>query len=348
MKYLIKGTLFLVCMLCFLSCNKPNKRSFVNRGFYYWKSRFKLNEKDEKLISAVNSKRIYIKFFDVDWDENTSSAMPYATSQIESTLPEGIEIVPTIYITNKTFNQLKSYELYTLSYQLHNKVTELIKCFDSRLKVREVQIDCDWTESTKENYFNLLARLKESLNNDSILLSSTIRLHQVKYFEKTGVPPVDRGILMFYNMGHLDDFHAENSIFNETEAKKYLVNFDQYPLKLDLALPIFSWAVVFHNENVTHLITDFDPVLVENENLEKISENTFKATKAIKVNSGIIAKGDIIRYEILDPELALRAAALIEPHLKQDTINVVLFDFNDLNFKRFNENDIEEIYSYFN
>ena len=79
------------------------------------------------------------------------------------------------------------------------------------------------------------------------MLSATIRLHQVKYYKQAGIPPVDRGMLMFYNMGKLNALTAENSIYNSNDAAGYIETVDDYPLKLDLALPAFSWAVHFRN-----------------------------------------------------------------------------------------------------
>ena len=73
-------------------------------------------------------------------------------------------------------------------------------------------------------------------------LSATIRLHQVKYREETGVPPVDYGVLMYYNMGHISAMGA-NSIYDRSTALRYLGKLREYPLPLDIALPMFAWGV---------------------------------------------------------------------------------------------------------
>ncbi len=77
-----------------------------------------------------------------------------------------------------------------------------------------------------------------------MVLSATIRLHQVKYFETTGVPPVKSGMLMFYNTGDLENPSEENSILNIETAELYLSGLEDYPMQLDIVLPLFSWAVV--------------------------------------------------------------------------------------------------------
>lgn len=45
--------------------------------------------------------------------------------------------------------------------------------------VKEIQIDCDWTASTQEAYFEFLHYLKEKAKDKQIQLSATIRLHQL-------------------------------------------------------------------------------------------------------------------------------------------------------------------------
>jgi hypothetical protein len=68
---------------------------------------------------------------------------------------------------------------------------------DSNLQLSaEVQIDCDWTAATRDNYFALLKKLKQQPFFQKKTLSTTIRLHQVKFVSQTDVPPADKGLLM--------------------------------------------------------------------------------------------------------------------------------------------------------
>ncbi len=63
---------------------------------------------------------------------------------------------------------------------------------------REIQIDCDWTERTRNAYFQLLTALKREPFLQGKILSATIRLHQVKYVQRSGIPPADRGRVCFF------------------------------------------------------------------------------------------------------------------------------------------------------
>ena len=103
-------------------------------------------------------------------------------------------------------------EIEKLADNILKKIHEL-----NRKTPVEVQFDCDWTQITKNNFFYFLSYFKKQLANrismttpDPLrdlqtepVVSATIRLHQLKFPEKTGVPPVDKGMLMFYNTGNL-------------------------------------------------------------------------------------------------------------------------------------------------
>ncbi len=341
LKYLLLP--FLLSLL--FSCDKKNNDK-ISRGFYYWKSKFELGEKDQKQLNALGAKKIYVKFFDVDWDEGTQKPMPYATLQPKGALDSTFKIIPTVFITNRTFEKLDGYDLNTFENNVHNKITQLVYCFHSPFKIEEVQIDCDWNESTRDKYFHFLKELKRDFDPD-VKLTSTIRLHQVKYFEKTGVPPVDRGMLMFYNMGDVTKLGNHNSIFNSKDASRYLTKFDKYPLPLDLALPVFSWAAVYRQGKLIQLISDFEPTLSNNKYLSEIKPNIFKVAKSIEMKTFLAKPGDVIKFDITDPETTLEAARLIRSHLK-DSVSVVLFDYNNLNLKRYNEEAFEDIFDIFN
>ncbi|MBK8703650.1 MAG: hypothetical protein IPN33_08475 [Saprospiraceae bacterium] len=128
----------------------------------------------------------------------------------------------------------------------------------SHWRILEIQIDCDWTEKTRDSYFYLLKKMREQLEPGNCALSATIRLHQVRYFKKTGAPPVDRGMLMFYNMGDVESWEEPNSILNIKKGEPYLDGAARYPLPLDVALPAFGWGVLFREGRMIRLIYPID------------------------------------------------------------------------------------------
>ena len=181
----------------------------------------------------------------------------------------------------------------------------------------ELQIDCDWSGSSQSNYFKLLEDLKSKLNKT---LSATIRLHQIKYYTKTGVPPVDYGVLMYYNMSNVSDFNTKNSILDNDIAKKYHYNFENYKLKLKLALPLYSQAIQFRENKALSIFEgveekDFD------SNFTKISDNLYKVLNSTYFQGRYVYKDDVFRFEDID-----------EKELK-----IALNDFLKLSNNRFDE-----------
>ena len=106
----------------------------------------------------------------------------------------------------------------------------------SQIQTRTIQFDCDWTEETKDNYFGFLRQYRLLSGN---VISAAIRLHQLKYSDSTGIPPVDYGVLLYYNTGN-DDEGEDRSIYERSMTHRYTPSLRSYPLTLDIALPIFS------------------------------------------------------------------------------------------------------------
>ena len=249
-------------MLCilgamfFISCQKQPRQ--VNTSFYHWKTDFHLSDFEKNYCNQLKINKLYVRLFDVDWDE--ASHFPKPIAIVNSLEKTDWEIIPTIFITNKTFAQLADNQVDTLAKLIFDKIYLKTKSIVSASLTRqeednfnEIQIDCDWTASTRDRFFSFLKKIK-TISQKKI--SATIRLHQVKFKEKTGVPPVDAGVLMAYNMGNLEDSKTQNSILDIEILKSYMSKLKNYPLKLDVALPIFSWGVVVRDGEVVKLINN--------------------------------------------------------------------------------------------
>ena len=77
-------------------------------AIYYWKTVFRLTEYDRQFLKKHHIRKIYLRMFDVDYGENMDGeleVLPFATTLFQDTIPAGIEIVPTVYITTKAIRQ---------------------------------------------------------------------------------------------------------------------------------------------------------------------------------------------------------------------------------------------------
>ena len=127
-------------------------------------------------------------------------------------------------------------------------------------------------------------------------ISATIRLHQIKFLAKTGVPPVSKGLLMCYNMGNLKNPATKNSIIETEELKKYIDNLAAYPLPLDVALPLFNWKVLFRNNTYAGLIQNLPDSLLTNPFISKAG-NRYLFLKDSLLAGYPFKKGDVLRNE---------------------------------------------------
>ena len=196
-------------------------------------------------------KKIYVRYCDVGLRDE--QAVPIAPIEIDTFSTRGLAIIPVIYIKNEVFEDIATVHFWgteTLSENVAKYIEQINNYY--HLTVNEVQFDCDWTLNTKEYYFNFLKLFKEK--NPNLQLSATIRLHQVKYKDDTGVPPVDYGVLMYYNMDKITATGA-NSIYNRATAKRYISSLKSYPLQLNIALPMFSWGVHSVRGEVVNLVS---------------------------------------------------------------------------------------------
>lgn len=288
-KIVILISIILVFALIVFSYNKTQKKD-IQISFYSWENSFEEQNINEKL---------YIKVLDI----NFSTKLELLKTNLKET-PKNF--IPVIYITNETMKNV--------DYSLVSKaILETLKNY----KFDEIQIDCDWSLSTRSNYFNLLEDLKEKLNKT---ISATIRLHQIKYYTKTGIPPVDYGVLMYYNMSNIGDFNTKNSILDNEIAKKYHYNFDTYPLKLKLALPLYSQAIQFREEKAISLFEGVEEKDFNND-FEKLENNRYKVLNSHYFKGRYIYKDDIFRLE----------------NSNEQDIKIALKDFLDLSKNRYDE-----------
>lgn len=236
------------CIVILYSCSQ--NEAPPETAFYHWQTRLSLDVEEQTWLDSTATQRVYVKFFDIAWE---GKPVPSAELQRAGTWREGIEVVPTLYVTNETMRELgKQTELEQSLATLTQRCLGKINTLWPELHYTELQIDCDWTKTTRATYFAWLKQLKAALPL-GVDLSATIRLHQYRYPEQTGVPPVDRGMLMYYNMGELSSWQETNSILNLTAAAPYLA-VDGYELPLDIALPLYRWGTLYRNGQLLKLI----------------------------------------------------------------------------------------------
>jgi hypothetical protein len=351
--FLPMKSFFLGILTCvFLtSCNKQNKVEEVDRAFYYWKSNeygddnYQFNK-----LKEMNVKKLYVKLFEVDYSESMGN-YPYEksnVSNVETILNDSIEIIPTIYIKNGVFqyNDQKSLEKLAenISFLANKRVKESRNYTEekSKLNFNEIQIDCDWTKSTKDKYFYLLKKIKEKSKKK---ISCTLRLYAFKYPQIMGIPPVDKTMLMCYNLIKPLSQKDQNSILDTNELKKYLDKPSAYPVHMDIALPTFYWSQLYQNNKFETLL---DMTEEDFKSYSKpIKPFWYEVTKDTTINwDTYIRKGDLIKYEDVKTKDLNEAIALIKKNIILDKkITISLFDLDKSTFNKYNNEEIISFYT---
>ena len=286
---------------------------------------------------------MFVRFFDVDLSKSNEKPVPLGVIDSLGTFSANYSIIPVVFITNRTFFHLTQAEVEQLAKKVTTKINALYPSY------QELQIDCDWSANSRENYFLFLEEVKKEISAKANL-SCTVRLHQIKYPVRSGVPPVDRGMLMFYNMGDLTDMNGPNSIYDKENANKYVPYIKNYSLKLDVALPIFKWLVHYHNNEVAGLVTKKQmPDITDADCFVPVNNNSIFKLKHDTLIKGVYYNcNDILKYEMLDDEHLLEAADLLKTYLKEEERRVVLYDLDELNLENYESKTIKKVFSIFN
>ncbi len=309
LRHLLLGVLFTGLAAGCQPAEKPRYRP----AFYHWQTTLSLSAADSAYLSAAGCQQLYIKVLDIARDPATDAIAPYALLAVRDTARLAQwPVVPAIFIANSVFQQTDAATTDWLAQKTAQALRSVWTQFPpAGRKMTEVQFDCDWTATTRAAYFDFLQKMAAQLPGTA--LSATIRLHQYKFPKKTGVPPVQRGMLMLYNTGNIEDELETNSIFHPADAQRYLTGAPaRYPLPLDLALPLFSWALVYRDGELWKIIPgDFTPTTPE---AFTTTPGGYEVQTGTFQSGHFLRPGDRVRIERITPEL-LRAAAALAPQI---------------------------------
>ncbi len=297
--YRAPGFLF-VFLLGLVACRDSKKET----AFYYWKTRYSLNEYEKKALEKMDVKRIYLRAFDVDlvdWHSKPVGVMLWKDAP-----QPAWDYIPVVFIRNQVLkerqynpDQLDDEQKKGLQILAANIWKLVRSSWQSQgLAVKELQIDCDWTRSTRMSYFYLLEAIRKEAG---VPLSATLRLHQLRDRDSCGIPPVSSTVLMCYNMGNMTDIESRNSIIDHRVLQQYMKGHAVYPKSYALALPLFKWKLLFRRQKmvgIVHRLSDEDLEQYFVQNKQGLWECVQDARVYYPDQSVMhYQKGDMIRYE---------------------------------------------------
>ncbi len=290
-------------------------------AFYYWQTTFRLSAGEVRYLDSLHCHTLYVKFLDVGRSSESGEIRPFSQLNVADTTGlAGRQIVPTVFLTNEVFKNISAEKTDWLAQKTATSLANIAQRCPAGSVGPLYQFDCDWTPSTQAAFFSFLQKIRVYLPKNS-QLSATIRLHQYKFPDQTGVPPVERGMLMLYNTGDLDDPAEINSIFQPAAARRYIVVApSRYPLPLDVALPVFSWTLVFRDEEFWKIIPDAHPTdWADTSRFEPLGPGRFRIRRGTFVSGHYLRPDDRLRVETISPPLLHEAARLaVQTDLAKD------------------------------
>lgn len=319
-----KAFLLIVFFLVF-SCKDTPKNDV---SFYFWRTKFVLSSDEEKTLNDNEVSKLYVRYFGVALQNNVP--VPVKPIQFKNkTIKQ--KIIPTIFIKNEVF-LFRNTDIEKLSINILKLINQINTTY--KISNSEIQIDCDWSLESRDTYMAFLRLLK---NKYGKTVSATIRLHQIKYFEKTKVPPVDYGVLMLYNIGSVNA-KGKKAIYDTKIALQYLPYLKNYPLKIKTALPIFSWLVHTRNGKVVQIISkkninDYQNRITFDSDFQK-----HVVTKNGIAFGDFYKEGDILFEEGISANAIDEMKTLLHKYSRYPQTEFIYYDLDQKNINK-NENE---------
>lgn len=273
-----------------ISCGKQRYQDESleqSNGVYYWRTDLHLDSTERAFLKQHHINKVYCRYFDVVMSDDGTEPKPNATIAFTDTLPAGIELIPTVYITEDCMHKPHK----DLAEKLVKRIMQMNET-NHIGNVHEIQIDCDYTSKSRATYYQFLEAIKSQLSTIHYQLSTTIRLHQLSM----PVPPVDYGVLMVYNTGDPRKWQERNPILDYRDVYPYLNKLAQYQLPLAAAYPVYQWIRNIQNVRIEHTVEAAELLKVKKA-LEKERPSLSKAVITYHLETDNINRYKTETYE---------------------------------------------------
>lgn len=317
------------------SCTAPAGAG-ESPGIYYWKTTWDLGPDQQAELRAAGARQLFVRFFDVDWNFNQEQAQPKGVLNLPDSLEldQKLAVTPVVYIVERVFRQ--AVDAADLAQRVGRTIEGMAAGHTALRAATRWQIDCDWTPTSRDRYFNFLQALQRQFPDKTI--NVTIRLHQYRERTDNGVPPVAEGLLMCYNMEPVGKVETKNAIYREDLLRGYL-KAPPYPLRLDAGLPVFAWGAAYRDAQFMGVVP---PPIATPGFLEPAGDHHFLVLKDTTLLETFVRPGDDIRYDGATKATLLTAAALLRE--RPEIRDLLFFDWRSDMLKKW---PVEEVWAAF-
>ena len=343
MRSIITYIFLAMALLVVVGC-KPERKAIDNPkpAVYYWRTSFSLDDVERQFLRDNKVGKMYVRYFDVVVDSKTQQLRPNATIQFKDPMPDGIEVIPTIFIVNECVN----HGIDTIATLLVDRVLQMCETHDIK-GVKELQIDCDWTAKTQDAYFKFLEQVRQLLADKGMKLSATIRLHQLAMTP----PPVDYGVLMMYNTGDLKNSKQRNPILDKRDVEPYLKHLADYSLPLCAAYPNFGWQLLFTGDKFRDILYSED--LSDTTLYQPAGDGKYVVISSIDLPNYLSSNSTYTYLNAGDTVMVVKpdAQTLVQVHdalsHERPGINdqVIIYHLNNRSINNYSPSDYEKIFN---
>ena len=337
--------LLLSTLVSILGCSDPDAEiEDPANAVYYWRHELQLSADEQAWMERNDVRKLYLHLFDVV--RQNGQLMPRTTLTVTDLPPRDVKVIPVVFLAHDIMRDTTG--LSALPRLIATRVEDMMTqnqlgAFD------ELQVDFDWAQSNQQRYFDLLGRLREALPTHR--LSATIRLHQLTL----PVPPVDYGALMVYNLGRIQDPDEPCSILTLDLLRPYLPYLRGYKLPLCTALPVYSWDLLFHQNEFRCILrgVSLTDSIEGQPAFTQISPGHYQAQRyqpippsGVAMNgSGRIFPGDIVRHEAVSATVLREVRQAIEQMRPSACRQIILYHLDDKQLKQYTDADIQSFYT---
>src|ERR1051325_3115444 len=115
----------LVSVIAVVYAGRSLSRHTSHRAFYYWKTEWTGSHAALERLAENRTDRLYMRFFDVAWDERGGAPAVVAPLRFAAAPPDGIEIVPVVYLTNAVFLKIAYADVEPLADRVLDRVQRM-------------------------------------------------------------------------------------------------------------------------------------------------------------------------------------------------------------------------------
>lgn len=300
--------LLLMPIIMLVSCRQQTDREHLY-SFYYWRTHLSLDSLELAALERSTGDNLYLRFFDVDKVNGEIEPLGIIKDEYKQPLPK--RVVPVIFITNRVWEGISQQEIELLAERIVASAGYIRNKFGFN-EVTEVQFDSDWTASTRDAYFAFLTYVADLTGLE---ITTTLRMHQLKDSKIMGIPPVKKCYLMCYSADAPTD--ADISFPDMELLKSYMQYLEDYPIRLDIVLPIYSRVLMTDQMGATQVHMGWTRKMLESsESFKKLSEGVFAVAEEGLFSGVYLSEGSLVDVEEIDPSLIKDARKLLESNLK--------------------------------